>query len=100
MAFAAEYGGEFRTDLESYIGPEAVEAVTVKGCTVLPYKPGRAHYAFMDPAGGSGGGSPPPASPRGGGDPTAPSPHPPGRPPLHPPPAPQGGGGRPPGGGP
>lgn len=57
MAFAAEYGGEFRTDLESYIGPEAVEAVTVKGRTVLPYKPGRAHYAFMDPAGGSGGDS-------------------------------------------
>lgn len=57
VSFAAEYGGEFRTDLQSYISPEAVEAATVKGRTVLLYQPGRAHYAFLDPAGGSGGDS-------------------------------------------
>jgi len=57
ISFASEYGGEFRTDLESYIGPEAVAAATVKGRTVLPYAPGQSHFAFIDPAGGSGGDS-------------------------------------------
>lgn len=52
-AAAAEYGGEFRTDLESYVSPEAVEKVTVKGRGSLPHSPGR-HLAFVDPAGGSG----------------------------------------------
>jgi len=57
VSFAAEYGGEFRTDLESYISPERVEAATVKGRTILLYEPGRSYHAFMDPAGGSGGDS-------------------------------------------
>ncbi len=51
---AAEYGGEFRTDLESYVSPEAVEAVTAKGRTYLPHDPRFRHFGFCDPAGGSG----------------------------------------------
>jgi hypothetical protein len=53
-AARAEYGAEFREDLESFVSPEAVEAVTVKDRTSLPYDPRFPHYAFCDPAGGSG----------------------------------------------
>lgn len=58
VAAASEYGinGEikFREDLESYISPESVEAVTVKGRTYLPFDPKYRHSGFADPAGGSG----------------------------------------------
>jgi len=57
VAAAAEYGGEFRSDLESFISPEAVERVVVKGRTFLTFEPGYRYVAFCDPAGGSGGDS-------------------------------------------
>jgi terminase large subunit-like protein len=50
----AEYGAEFREDLESYVSQEAVARVTVRGRASLPYSPGKRHFAFCDPAGGSG----------------------------------------------
>ncbi len=53
-SFRAEYGAEFRTDLESYVSPEVVESVVVKGRTCLPFAPGKRFAAFCDPAGGSG----------------------------------------------
>ncbi|WP_322407434.1 terminase large subunit [Idiomarina sp. PL1-037] len=50
----AEYGAEFRSDVESFISREAVEAVTITDRLELP--PARANYylAFVDAAGGSG----------------------------------------------
>jgi hypothetical protein len=53
ISFRAEYGAEFRTDLESFVSPEVVERVVVKGRGSLPHTSGR-HFAFVDPAGGSG----------------------------------------------
>jgi hypothetical protein len=52
-AFSNEYDANFRTDLESFVSPGAVERVAVQGRTYLPYDPGR-YVAFCDPAGGSG----------------------------------------------
>lgn len=50
----AEYGGMFRTDVETYISRESVEAVVIPDRVSLP--PARANYyfAFVDAAGGSG----------------------------------------------
>jgi hypothetical protein len=53
----AEYGAEFREDLESFVSPEAVERVVVTGRSDLPPEPGKQYTAFCDPAGGSGGDS-------------------------------------------
>ncbi|WP_377894205.1 terminase large subunit domain-containing protein [Alteromonas sp. R78001] len=53
-AAKAEYGAQFRTDVESYISYEAVEAVTITDRRELA--PARVNYyiAFVDAAGGSG----------------------------------------------
>jgi hypothetical protein len=59
----AEYGAEFREDLETYVSPETVQAVTVADRQSLPYAfdddRGRTYryVAFCDPSGGSGGDS-------------------------------------------
>ena len=52
-AAAAEYGAEFRSDLESFIAREVVESVTVSNRHELPPAPGRRYVAFCDPSGGS-----------------------------------------------
>ena len=54
IAASAEYGAEFRSDLEAYIDRQQVEGVTSSRVTVRPYAPGTAYAAFTDPAGGSG----------------------------------------------
>jgi hypothetical protein len=54
---SAEFGAEFRTDIESFISHEAVAACVVPGRLELPPVLGRAYVAFVDPAGGSGGDS-------------------------------------------
>lgn len=54
----AEYGAEFRTDVEAYIPIEVVRAVTVEGRFELPFVDGRKYYGFVDPAGGGGSGDP------------------------------------------
>jgi len=52
-AAAAEYGAEFREDVETFISREAVEAVVVPGRRELPPVPGLKYIAFVDPSGGS-----------------------------------------------
>ncbi|MDN4501378.1 hypothetical protein QX776_03155 [Alteromonadaceae bacterium BrNp21-10] len=50
----AEYGALFRTDVESFISREAVEAVTIPDRIELPYARCNWYVAFVDAAGGSG----------------------------------------------
>ncbi|MDB5593727.1 MAG: hypothetical protein JWM36_688 [Hyphomicrobiales bacterium] len=52
-AAAAEYGGEFRNDVEAFINPEAIEAVTIRGRFELPPLSEFSYLAFVDPSGGS-----------------------------------------------
>lgn len=51
---AAEWGGEFRRDVESFASREAVEAAVEAGCFERGHVQGRSYFAFCDPAGGSG----------------------------------------------
>jgi hypothetical protein len=50
---AAEYLAQFRTDIESYIAREIVEAATVPGQYELPPLSEFSYCAFTDPSGGS-----------------------------------------------
>jgi hypothetical protein len=50
----AEYGAEFRTDIESFVSPEAVNACVIAGRYELPPIGGVIYSAFLDAAGGSG----------------------------------------------
>jgi hypothetical protein len=52
-AAAAEYGAEFRTDVESYISRKAVDAAVVIGRHELPRVAGVHYTGFVDPSGGS-----------------------------------------------
>lgn len=57
-AAAADYGAQFRSDLEDFVTPAVVERVVIPGRRPLPRDPGvRKYVAFVDPAGGSGGDS-------------------------------------------
>jgi len=51
---AAEYGAEFRRDIESFIPREAVEARVVPGRHELPRRWDAYYVGFVDPSGGSG----------------------------------------------
>jgi hypothetical protein len=51
---SAEYGGEFRTDVESFISSDVVDAAIVPCRYELPFIDGVSYIAFVDPAGGSG----------------------------------------------
>jgi hypothetical protein len=50
---SAEYGAEFRTDVESFVSREAVEACIISGRFELPPVAGIEYTAFCDPSGGS-----------------------------------------------
>jgi len=50
---AAEYGAEFRTDIEAFVAREVVEALVVPGRHELPPLAGTIYNAFVDPSGGS-----------------------------------------------
>ncbi len=52
-AAAAEYGAQFRSDLEAVVALEVVEAAVISGRHELPPAPGTAYAAFVDPSGGS-----------------------------------------------
>jgi hypothetical protein len=52
ISAAAEYGAKFRTDVESYLPIELVEAATDHGIRVRP-KATQTYHAFCDPSGGS-----------------------------------------------
>ena len=53
LAASAEYGAEFRRDIESFLALEAVEAVVVPERRELPALPRQHYVAFCDPSGGS-----------------------------------------------
>lgn len=50
---AAEYGAEFRADIETFIAREVIEGCIVPGRHELPPVEGVAYTAFVDPSGGS-----------------------------------------------
>jgi hypothetical protein len=50
---AAEYGAQFRTDVESFVNREAVEACVSVGVRERPPVSGVTYSAFVDPGGGS-----------------------------------------------
>jgi len=51
---AAEYGGEFRTDVETFLAHEAVALCITEGVFERPYEPRHKYVGFVDPSGGSG----------------------------------------------
>jgi hypothetical protein len=48
----AEFGAEFRSDIDDYISREKIDAVTMWGRHELPPEPQAAYAAFCDPSGG------------------------------------------------
>lgn len=52
-AAAAEYGAEFRSDIDDFVAREVVEACTVAGRYELARVAGVRYAAFVDPSGGS-----------------------------------------------
>jgi hypothetical protein len=50
---SAEYGAQFRSDIEGFVSQEVVEAATVPGRHELPPVKGASYLAFVDPSGGS-----------------------------------------------
>jgi hypothetical protein len=54
-AAGAEWLAQWRTDIESYVSREAVDACVARGRFELPFTSGISYTAFLDPAGGSSG---------------------------------------------
>ena len=54
VAAAAEWGAEFRTDVESFVDPDTVDRATVSGRSVLLPVDGVSYVGCLDAAGGSG----------------------------------------------
>ncbi len=50
---AAEYGAQFRTDVESFIAREVIDAAVVAARYELPPVMQHTYFAFVDPSGGS-----------------------------------------------
>ena len=50
---SAEYGAQFRRDLESFVAREAIDDAVVPGRHELPPTSDREYLAFVDPSGGS-----------------------------------------------
>jgi hypothetical protein len=50
---AAEYGAQFRTDIESFVLREAAQACVSLGVRELPPQPNATYHGFVDPSGGS-----------------------------------------------
>jgi hypothetical protein len=51
---AAEYGGDFRTDVETFLAHEVVAQCIEPGVFERPYEPRHKYIGFVDPSGGSG----------------------------------------------
>jgi hypothetical protein len=49
----SEYGAEFRSDLDTFIGREVIDALVVPARYELPPMNGTSYAAFVDPSGGS-----------------------------------------------
>ncbi len=54
---SAEYDAQFRSDVETFVGPDVIDQITVPGRVELPPVAGIACRAGFDAAGGSGGDS-------------------------------------------
>jgi hypothetical protein len=50
---AAEYGGEFRSDIEGFLDPAWIEAAVVEGLHEIAPDPTKQYVAYCDPSGGS-----------------------------------------------
>lgn len=50
---AAEYGAQFRSDVEGFLQPEWIDRAIESGITELPPAPGVNYFAFADPSGGA-----------------------------------------------
>jgi hypothetical protein len=50
---AAEYGAQFRSDVEGFLQPEWIDRATAHGVSELPPIPGVDYFAFADPSGGA-----------------------------------------------
>ena len=53
LAAAAEYGAEFRPDIETFISQEALTAAVMPAALAPPPVAGVKYHAFVDPSGGS-----------------------------------------------
>jgi hypothetical protein len=53
IAAAAEYGAEFRRDVEKFVSREVIDSVTVDDRFELRPDPRRSYVAFVDPSGGA-----------------------------------------------
>ena len=53
VSAAAEYGAEFRSDIEAFLAREAIESCQRSGPLELPPVPGTTYLAFVDPSGGA-----------------------------------------------
>jgi hypothetical protein len=49
----AEYGAEFRSDVQEFVSMDVLEACTADGVFELPSMSGTVYLAFCDPSGGS-----------------------------------------------
>jgi hypothetical protein len=54
IAAAAEFGAEFRRDVEVFLPAEALDAVRMVGRFEQPYQAAHGYVGFLDPAGGTG----------------------------------------------
>jgi hypothetical protein len=52
IAASAEFGAEFRTDLEAFVTREVVEACIARNTYEIPYRAGLRYCGFVDPSGG------------------------------------------------
>jgi hypothetical protein len=50
---AAEYGAQFRVDVETFVSREVVESCVETGCFERPYLSRYRYFGFVDPSGGS-----------------------------------------------
>lgn len=50
---AAEYGAQFRSDVEGFLQPEWIDRATAPGVSELPPIPGVDYFGFADPSGGA-----------------------------------------------
>ena len=53
VSASAEYGAQFRRDIESFVSREAIDACLVPGRLELAPSSSFHHFAFVDPSGGS-----------------------------------------------
>jgi hypothetical protein len=53
-AAAAEYGGDFRSDISDFIPRDVIAGCTMQGCFEIAPSRGNRYVAFIDPSGGTG----------------------------------------------